>query len=204
MKSNFLLVFLIAFVFYCHQPAAQKAKNDSGEFVKNEIEKWKKELLISGEVGSPCLDNIDKWSAQNPDRFYGLPKEPIKTKTFDANNDKVDDILLYFPAGDCCSCSVGMNEGSDFLKLIYSDGTEFLSNDHLREKIAAKIEGEYFAQTNTDVEHAIFSVTNFDTEISGTFKLWTLEDPDCCASVEGTFKYDPFTWKIELKQHKMQ
>lgn len=68
---------------------------------------------------------------------------------------KIIFILLYFPAGDCCSCSVGMNEGSDFLKLIYADGTEFLSNDHLREKIASKIESEYFAQTNTDVEHAI-------------------------------------------------
>jgi len=90
------------------------------------------------------------------------------------------------------------------LKLIYSNGNEFLSNDNLREKIASKIEGEYYVQTNTDVERAIFSITNFDTEISGTYKLWTLEDPDCCASVEGTFKYNPFTFKIQITHQNVK
>lgn len=164
-----------------------------------EIEKWKRELVLNGEVGKPCSGNVDEWAAENPERFYGLPKEAIKVKTFDANSDKVNDILLYFPAGDCCSCEVGMNEESDYLKLIYSDGTDFLTNEKLREKIASKIERDYCSQTNTDVEHAIFLVTDFDAEISGTFKLWTLADPDCCASVEGTFRYNPFTFKLLIK-----
>ena len=164
-----------------------------------EIRKWKRQLVLNGEVGNPCQENTDKWAAENPERFYGLPQDTIQAKIVDANNDNVNDILLYFPAGDCCSCEVGMNEGSDFLKLIYSDGTDFLTNENLREKIALKIEGEYYAKTNTDVEHAIFSVTDFDTRISGTFKLWTLEDPDCCAGVEGTFQYNPFTFKISIK-----
>ena len=177
-------------------------KLNPDELLKFQIENWKKQLYINGEVGNPCQDNVDKWAAENPERYYGLPKK-VFFKTSDANDDKIKDVLLYFPAGDCCSCSIGINEASDYLKLIYSNGNEFLSNDNLREKIASKIEIEYYSQTNTDVERAVFLVTDFKKEISGTFKLWTLEDPNCCASVEGMFKYNPFTFKIEIKHYKI-
>ena len=91
-----------------------------------------------------------------------------------------------------------------FVKLIYSNGADYLANEKLQTKIEKKIEGKFFEQTNTDVGHAIFSVTNFDTEISGNFKLWTLEDPDCCASIEGTFKYNPFSFAIVITLNKKQ
>lgn len=172
-------------------------KPNSEEFLKSQIESWKKQLYINGEVGKPCQGNVDKWAAENPERYYGLPKK-VFSKTSDVNYDKINDVLLYFPAGDCCSCSIGISEASDYLKLIYSNGNEFLSNDNLREKIASKIESEYYAQTNTDVERSVFSVTDFKKEISGTYKLWTLEDPDCCPSVEGIFTYNPFTFKIQI------
>ncbi|MDD5150650.1 MAG: hypothetical protein PHC28_09225 [Flavobacterium sp.] len=197
MKTKVKLEIAVIIVFIFSIISCQK-KEENKPNIKIEIEKWKKELVVNGEVGKPCQENVDKWSAANPERYYGLPKDSIKTRSFDANNDKINDVLLYFPAGDCCGCSVGVNEVSDFLKLIYSDGSEFLSNDNLRDKIASKIETEFYSQTNTDVERAIFSVTDFNKDISGTYKLWTLEDPDCCASVEGTFKYNPFTFKIEI------
>lgn len=200
MKNNIAFIAFM-FLFSCQQ---KENKPNQDQLLKNQIQLWKKELLLNGEVGNPCQENIDKWSIENPERFYGLPKDSIKIKSFDANQDKTNDILLYFPAGDCCSCTIGINEASDYLKLIYSNGNEFLSNDNLREKIASKIEGEYYVQTNTDVERAIFSITNFDAEISGTYKLWTLEDPDCCASVEGTFKYNPFTFKIQITHQNVK
>lgn len=172
------------------------------EFVEHQIENWKQQLLLNGEVGQPCTGNTEKWSSDNPERFYGLPKDSIKSKFFDANNDKIDDLLLYFPAGDCCGCDIGMNQASDYLKLIYSNGKEFLSNDNLREKIAIEIESEFAFQTNTDAKRAVFSVTNFNKDISGTYQLWTLEDPDCCPSIEGTFKYNPFTFRIVITMNK--
>jgi hypothetical protein len=196
MKNAIALLCLILMIS-CQQKETI-SKPNSDDLVKSQIESWKKELLINGEVGKACQDDVDKWSAENPERYYGLPKDSIKSKSFDTNNDKINDVLLYFPAGDCCSCAIGINEASDYLKLIYSNGNEFLTNDNLREKIASKIENEFYAQTNTDVERAIFSVTDFNKEISGTYKLWTLEDPDCCASVEGTFNYNPFTFKIQI------
>ena len=200
MKIKIIFFLLILSFNSCQQKETTSTKPD----VKAEIAKWKRELLLNGEIGTPCdFNHQDEWAKKNPEVFYGLP-DSIHSKILDVNKDKINDILLYFPAGDCCPCSMGLNESSDFVKLIYSDGTEFLTNDHLREKIAHKIESEYFAQTDTVVERAIFSVTNFDTEISGTFKLWTPEDPDCCASVEGTFKYNPFTWMIKLEKHDVQ
>lgn len=194
-----ILVLSAIVLMSCHQTEKQDQKID---FVSSNIENWKNQLLVNGEVGLPCQDSIDKWSAQFPERYFGLPTEPIKSKLFDANNDKINDVLLYFPAGNCCSCAIGMNEGSDFVKLIYSNKKDFLDNDNLRDKIALKIENEFYNQTNTDVEKAIFSITDFNTNIEGTYQLWTLEDPDCCASNEGTFKYNPFTFKIEIT-HKL-
>ena len=196
MKNAIALLCLIL-VISCQQKETI-SKQNSDNLVKSQIESWKKELLINGEVGKPCQDDIEKWAAENPERYFGLPNDSIKSKSFDVNNDKIKDVLLYFPAGDCCSCAIGINEASDYLKLIYSNGNEFLTNDNLREKIALKIESEYFAKTNNDVERAIFSVTDFNKDISGTYKLWALEDPDCCASVEGTFNYNPFTFKIQI------
>ncbi|HAT76791.1 MAG TPA: hypothetical protein DCS19_08075 [Flavobacterium sp.] len=200
MKNNIAFIAFM-FLFSCQQ---KENKPNQDQLLKNQIQLWKKELLLNGEVGNPCQENIDKWSIENPERFYGLPKDSIKIKSFDANQDKTNDILLYFPAGDCCSCTIGINEASDYLKLIYSNGKDFLSNDNLRDRIAFKIENEYYSQTNNDAERAIFSVTNFDAEISGTYKLWTLEDPDCCASVEGSFKYNPFTFKIEITHQNVK
>lgn len=191
MKKSSALLFLI-FLFSCQN------KEEKTLDIKIEIENWKKELTLNGDLGKPCTDDPEKWSVENPDRYYGLPQEAVKTIFFDANNDKIKDVLLYFPAGDCCSCVIGINESSDYLKLIYSDGTKFLTNNNLRAKIVEKIETTYYEQTNNDVERAIFTVTNFDKNISGTYKLWTLEDPNCCASTEGTFKYNPFTFKIEI------
>jgi hypothetical protein len=194
MKSKIIVIVLIFSIISCQKKEEKTNKPD----IKIEIKNWKKQLLLNGEIGTPCEENQVQWSDKNRECYYGLPKDSIKTKFFDANNDKINDVLLFFPAGDCCSCSIGMNETSDFVKLIYSNGSEFLSNDNLREKIVSKIESAYYEQTNTDVERAIFSVSDFGKDISGTFKLWTLEDPDCCASIKGTFKYNPFTFKIQI------
>lgn len=164
--------------------------------MKAEIVKWKKQLLLNGEIGTPCdFEHKDGWFKRNPEAFYGLP-DTVCFKLTDANNDQRKDLLLYFPAGDACS---GSNEhGSDFVRLIYSNGNETFTNDNLRAKISAKIEEKYYEQTSTNVHRAIFSIKDFNSEISGTYQLWTEEDPDCCASVEGTFRYNPFTFQIGI------
>lgn len=189
---------IISFFFLFLVASCQQKETNKAEFVETQIKNWKQQLVINGDIGQPCTDNTEKWSAENPEQFYGLPKDSINSKSFDANNDKIDDLLLYFSAGDCCSCDVGMNQASDYLKLIYSNANKFLSNDNLREKIATKIESEFYTQTNTDVERAVFSVTGFNKEISGTYRLWIIKDPDCCPSIEGTFKYNPFTFNIQI------
>ena len=200
MKIKFIFVLFMISFNSCQQKETTSAKPDA----KAEIAKWKRELVLNGEIGMACdFNNQEAWAKKNPEVFYGFP-DSINSKVFDVNQDKINDILLYFPAGDCCTCTMGLNERSDFVKLIYSNGLDYLTNEKLQTKIEKKIEEKFFEQTNTEVERAIFSVTSFDTEISGTFKLWTPEDPDCCASVEGTFKYNPFTWKIELKHHKVE
>ena len=183
----------------CKQNALTSESNQA-DFLKFQIENWKKELVINGQVGQPCTADAEQWSAKNPERYYGLPKDSIKSKSFDANNDSRTDYLIYFPAGECCNCVVGMNQASDYVKLIYSNGNKFLSNDNLRKQIATKIKTEYYTQTNSSAERTVFSITDFKEDILGTYQLWTPEDPDCCASIEGTFTYNPFTFNIQITQ----
>lgn len=192
--KKILVLSIIATLFSCKKNN-EVALPTQAELVKTEIENWKNELLINGEIGQQCQTDTETWIAKNPECYYGLPNQ-INHKIFDANNDKIQDYLLYFPAGNCCTG--GHEEGSDFVKLVCSNGKNFLNNSNLREKIALKIEDAYFRQTDNDVQRAIFTITNFDTEITGNYQLWTLEDPDCCFSNEGNFKYNPFTFKIEI------
>lgn len=201
MKSISLTVLLAALLFSCRRPTDQNATNNINQLVKAETEKWKKELLISGEVGGPCEEDYMKWNEKYPESYYGLP-DTIHSKIIDMNGDGKNDILLYFPAGE--ACTGGHEEGSDFLKLIYSSGDEYLQNNYLREKIEKAIRYQSDLQSGLFSRRAIFSITNIDKQITGTFQMWTDDDPDCCASYEGTFKYNPFTWKIELKQQKAQ
>ena len=195
MKTLIITILLILSFSSCRQTETNSTKTD----VKAEIEKWKKQLLLNGEIGTPCdFNRQEEWAQKNPGVFYGLP-DSVYSKVYDVNDDKINDMLLYFPAGDCCSCSMGINEGSDFVKLIYSNGSGFIENDNLRGKIESKIKEEFYSLTHTDVGSAIFSIRDFNKEITGTYKLWTSEDPDCCAGVEGTFKYNPFTFQMEIK-----
>jgi hypothetical protein len=198
---KFKLIFIMLVLFNsCKQEETKSTTPD----VKSEIEKWKKELLLNGEIGTPCdFSKQEEWSKKNPEVFYGLP-DSIMSGVFDINKDHVNDILLFFPAGDCCSCSMGMNQRSDFVKLIYSNGNDYLTNDNLETKIENKVENKFYEQTHTDVQRVIFSITNFNKEITGTFKLWTSEDPDCCNGVEGTYKYNPFTFQMQITYKKAQ
>jgi hypothetical protein len=199
MKIKIVFILLGISFNSCHENGITSKNPD----LITEIAKWKRQLLLNGEIGMPCdFTNQEEWAKKNPEVFYGLP-DSVNLKVFDVNNDKINDILLYFPAGDCCTCSIGMNERSYFVKLIYSDGNDFLTDENLRTEIEQKIENRFYEQTNTDVQRVVFTITDFNAEISGTYQLWTLEDPDCCAGYLGTFKYNPFTWKIEIRKKKV-
>lgn len=200
IRSIWSIALIMVSFASCYQQTSQNGNIDIKQFSKNETEKWKKELLLNGDVGTPCEEDYMKWNAKNPESYYGLPAE-VLSNIYDINGDSKDDILLFFQAGE--SCTGGHEEGSDFVALIYSNGNEYLENMNLRAKIEQKLQDEFHLQTDTFARRAIFSITDFKQQISGTFQLWTEEDPDCCASHQGIFKYDPFTWKIEIGEKKV-
>ena len=197
MKTKALFCNFVLFMVLvsCDKGKKQDAILNREKFAQIEIARWKKELLANGTVGTPCGADEMKWIAQNPESYYGLP-DTIQYRISDCNEDGKEDFLLFFEAGECCTG--GHEEGADFLTLHYSSGDDYLRNDHLRTEIAAKIEREYFNQTQTEVRRVIFSVIDFNQQISGTFKLWTLEDPDCCAGKEGSFSYNTKNWMIKI------
>ncbi len=91
MKYSIAL-FAFIFLFSCQQKENETNPNES---LKNQIQLWKKQLVLNGEVGNPCQENSDKWAVDNPDRFYGLPTDSIQSKSFDVNNDKINDVHFF-------------------------------------------------------------------------------------------------------------
>jgi len=73
MKNNIAFIAFM-FLFSCQQ---KENKPNQDQLLKNQIQLWKKELLLNGEVGNPCQENIDKWSIENPERFYFIFPQAI-------------------------------------------------------------------------------------------------------------------------------
>lgn len=191
----------------CQQEKAysDKQNENSTNIIMNEyakeIDKWKKELRINGEVGPPCCDDYIKWSEDNPDLYWGYPKE-IYEKIYDINHDGASDIFVYFPAGQ--PCNGGNGEGSDFTALFYSNKKEVLSNKILTRQIENKIEEEFREKNKYygGSVRAVFSIKRFDDNIVGDYVLWIEEDAHCCPSYNGYFSYNPFTRKISIEIFK--
>ena len=190
-----IITFGLLFCFFSCDQKKQETKN----WINEKIKIWQQELVLNGQVGMPCQEDYMKWNAKNPEAYYGLPTY-IYYRSFDANQDQIPDYLLYFPAGNCCTG--GHEEGSDFVKLIYSNKETYLENNQLRDKIEYKIKEKANETSNQEARKVVFTITNFSTNITGSYNLWTTQDPDCCSSSEGTFTYNPFTFKIKIEALK--
>lgn len=192
MKKTISII-IIATLFSCQEKRGNIPAQTHEEFVKKYSEIWKKQLVTNGEIGKPCGANTEEWIAKNPEAYFGLPKQ-IQAKSFDINGDHINDLLLYFTAGE--PCTGGHETGSDFVKLLYSDGDYLLENNTLRHKIEQKISFEFQNKNNIVVKKVVFTINNFSKKIEGNYDLWTANDPDCCSSNQGTFSYQLFTFKM--------
>lgn len=195
-----IVAICLVLTLFCCKNNKEVASPSEDEFLKTEIENWRKELRINGEIGHQITKDNTKWYELKDDCYYDLSNQ-IMTKIFDANGDAKNDFLLHSIAVN--SCKGDSTRGSDFVKLIYSNDKTYLENDNLRNKIELKIENEYDKLTDNQAQRTVFSITGFSTEITGTYQLWTVEDDDCCYSNLGTFKYNPFTLKMEIKNKKV-
>jgi hypothetical protein len=187
MKKLILLLTTIVTTLHCN------GQTKLNEF-QSEVEKWKTELLINGEVGPPCTEDYEKWSEENPDYYWGM--QEVKSKTFDINTDGVNDGLFYFPAENCVG---GNGQGSDFAILIYSHNGIFLTNKNISETIEDKIKIEFTDKEVYEVSNTNIHYENLNKTIEGTFWTWRNEDAACCPSLSGTFEYNPFDFKVTLK-----
>lgn len=188
MKKQILFVTIWVTAINCN------SQTKSIDF-KPEVEKWKTELFLNGEVGPPCSENHNKWIEENPNYYWGMQK--VQSKTFDMNSDGLNDGLFFFPAIDCVS---GKGVGSDFAILIYSHHGNFLTNKNLSNTIVSKIEYDFYEDKSIyDLAYTYVFYESFTNIIKGKFLTWREDDAMCCASLSGTFEYNPFDFKLTMK-----
>lgn len=186
---NRQILFLAAFSIIVNYNCQSK-QND----FKPEVEKWKTELLLNGEVGPPCIKDYHKWSKQNPRYYWGM--QDVQSKIFDINSDGVNDGLFFFPAENCVG---GNGQDSDFAILLYSHEGTFLTNKNITKTIENKIEKKFSDKGIYDLLKTNIHYKIFNKNIIGTFWTWRNDDAHCCPSLQGTFEYSPSDYKVILK-----
>lgn len=165
--------------------------------MKNELEKWKTELLLNGEVGPPCIKDYNKWAQDNPSYYFGI--QPIDTLAYDINGDYLEDALFYFPAVNCVG---GNGSASDFALLVYSNDTEYLTTKNLSATIEARIRHEYANRGVYDIANTIVRYKELNGKIMGNYISWLDGDSTCCPTYSGEYEYDPVSFKIEITANK--
>ncbi len=174
---------------------------------KVELEKWKKQLVDSKQLGNPC--NFDmfsaeatKWAKDNPEQMDGIPinDTEITTINSDFDGDNKADLLMYFMSTNCS----GHNGGTpSFAKLIYANST---SNVELIKEIKQAIISEYNTQKLTDNKRKEISDSYLDETLTISYKdgiigecrLYTKDDAHCCPSYNGNYSYSVKDKKLKL------
>jgi len=162
-------------------------------YFNTEIEKWKIELVVNGEVGNPCRKDNDwnKWQNENPNAYFGLQK--IQSIESDFNLDGIKDGLFYFPAENCVG---GNGYGSDFAMLVYSYKGQLLTNKNITSTLEQKIKYSLSQKGTYDINKIYLFYKGFGKNIVGKYSAFLEEDPSCCPSISGTFNYNPVNFLL--------
>ena len=167
--------------------------NKNSNIFLNEIEKWKKELYLNGEVGPPCGKDYQKWTEENPNYYWGMQK--TKTLISDFNADDIKDALVYFPAVNCVG---GNGYDSDFSMLVYSYKNQLLTNKNLTKNIQEKIISALADKDIYDVNTTLILFKSFSKTITGKYLAWVEVDAHCCPSYTGEFEYNPIDFSVKI------
>ena len=167
--------------------------NKNSNIFLNEIEKWKKELYLNGEVGPPCGKDYQKWTEENPNYYWGM--QETKTLISDFNADNVNDALVYFPAVNCVG---GNGSGSDFSLLVFSHKNQLLTDKNLTKNIEEKIEIALADKDIYGVNTTLILFKSFSKTITGKYLAWVEEDAHCCPSYTGEFEYNPIDFSVKI------
>lgn len=174
---------------------------------KDELKKWKKQLVDSKQLGNPC--NFDmltteaaKWAKDNPKQENGLPTNDTEITTInsDFDGDSKQDLLMYFNSNNCS----GHNGGKpSFAKIVYANNT---SNAELMKDIKQSIITEYKAQKEKNPKIKEISdyyldetlTFSYKNGITGEFKLYTKDDAHYSTSYNGNYVYNVKDKKLNL------
>lgn len=174
---------------------------------REEIEKWKNELINEKMVGAPCnYKDISSqqaldWSKENPGQMDAFPSDDksisIANADFDGDGEK--DLLLYFVSENC----TGHNgDTPSFGRIVYADGTSTSDLMHeIRLSILDKYNEKRKSEKLKEVTDSYFSESvtiSYDYGIKGEFRLYATDDAHCCPSYSGTYVYNVKEKKIQI------
>lgn len=186
-----------------NQPVSRKI------VIKEEIEKWRKDVVGSGVLGNSCegikiqTPEAIKWEMENPKNQDGFPKDKnIKSVFKDFDGDKMDDLLMTFDAEAC----TGHNGGtSTFAKIVFANG----NNIDIMNTIKKGIVDEYKKMQEKDKGLKKVNTENFFNEsvtldsinshVLGRFSLWTDNDAHYAPSYYGSYVYDTKNSSVTIK-----
>jgi hypothetical protein len=180
--------------------------------LKNEVEKWKIELQVNGEIGPSCTDkngNItpessSKWLYDNTHKGIGggFGLGEIISLEHDFNSDKIIDGFYYFSPSNCSGGIGSSTHISDYGMLVYSHKGKLLTNKNITTIIEKNVTNKLCSiekyHINISTIHIYYK--EFNKNIEGTFEAYLDSDAGCCPSYNGSFKYNPIDFSIEISK----
>ena len=186
-------------------------KQDNNTDLKNEVEKWKTELQLNGEIGPSCTDkngNItpetsSKW--MEDDKYYGLGGGfglgEIISSEHDINSDTIIDGFYYFSPSNCAGGIGSSSNVSDCGMLVYSYKGILLTNKNITNTVENNIENKIYSMQKGEyknVTRVLIYYKEFNKNIEGTFQAYLDSDAGCCPSYNGKFKYNPIDFSMVI------
>ena len=207
-KINLLVWLMLLFITSCKSGSYTVKEDDKRIDIKQEIEKWKGELVKNKQIGAPCegikfgSSGHKKWIKDYPDQYDGLPSDTeIKSVQTDLNTDGKEDVLLYLQGVNCTGHNGGVE---NFAKIIYSNG---VNKSDLMNEIMTNIQKAYNLKKKTnqnlreisdDYLESTTTIDGYQNGVTGRFRLYAVGDPHCCPSYRGSYLY-----KVESKEMKI-
>ncbi|MEZ4802052.1 MAG: hypothetical protein R2797_04710 [Gelidibacter sp.] len=192
MKTNLYILALVASLTFNCEGQTPKPSLDK------EIEKWKKELVLTHQLGGPCEDDYQKWKEKYPNLNNGISEDLTITKK-DFNDDGMVDAVVVMHLGD--PCNGGNAIETNPVVYIFSHEGEYYKDVRLSDRIEQLIKIQLM-DAPFELQKVMSGFTVSGDNLVGNVTIWADEDANCCPSYSGNYTYDLLTTDLALEYKK--
>ena len=188
-----LIVIILVLLYSCQSKSQLPTVKNDNELSKimGKFYSWQEGQISNKKLRSYCPTNEDsiamEFDLYKNDYRFALSKD-LNISLKDINNDGKVDALISFFAEDCWNGSGYIGDYNREV-LIISKNDEFFSDSTIVQNIKSQFY-DLKSRVSSFEERSYLTISKLTYDgIEGSFSIFVESDPNCCASLSGTFFY---------------